>query len=317
MDVCAGIDIGGTNTAFGLVDAAGNVHFEGRLETATWAAVEDYVDALAGEVRAAVATGGVTLRGIGVGAPNANERDGTIAHAPNLPWKGAIPLAAMIAERFAGCPVRVANDANAAAVGELVYGGARRLRDFVMVTLGTGVGGGFVANGELVRGHDGLAGELGHVVVDWDGRPCGCGRRGCLETYASVPGFVETARALLAAGEEPSVLRDIEPLTGRDVTAAARAGDAIAFATFERTGRVLGRALANVVALTGPERIFVFGGLAQAGELLLEPTQRHLDRNVLDVLAHETRLELSQLLDRNAGILGAAALAWRRLAAAD
>jgi len=310
MEVCAGLDIGGTNTVFGLVGRDGELIAESQLSTTAEPELGDYLSGLAAGLRDLLGDRGHELLGIGIGAPNGNFYDGTIAHAPNLPWAGVIPLASMLAERFEGLPVRLTNDANAAALGEQLYGGARGLRDFLLITLGTGVGSGLVANGELILGHDGFAGELGHVVVDWAGRACACGRSGCLETYASVPGFVRTAREKLAASPVASLLRDTPELTGHTISAAAQAGDALALEVFEDTGRHLGRALANTVALTSPERIFVFGGLARAGALILEPTQRHLDENTLNIFAGKARLEVSHLMDRNAAILGAAALAW-------
>lgn len=311
MDACCGIDIGGTNTVLGLVDSAGEVLAEARLATTAGPEFTDLVDALARELQTLVERTGCTLRGIGIGAPKGSLRDGSMVCPSNLPWAGVLPLASLLRERVPGPSVHVTNDANAAALGELLYGGAQGLRDFLLVTLGTGVGGGFVANGALLTGPRGFAGELGHVVVDWEGRPCGCGRRGCLETYASVTGLVRTAAEKLAASDSPSLLREVPGLTGRAISTAAREGDTLALEVFEDTGRCLGRALANAVALTSPERIFVFGGLARAGDLLLEPTQRHLDASLLGVFAGEVRLELSHLMDRNAAILGAAALAWR------
>lgn len=309
-EVCAGIDIGGTNTVFGLVDRAGEVLAEEALPTGGERSFAAFVETICKRLRASIAVHEVALRAIGIGAPNANYLDGTIPHAPNLPWGGELPLGRLVGEHFPEVTVHVTNDANAAAQGELLYGGARGLRDFLMITLGTGLGGGLVVDGRLVHGHDGFAAELGHIVIDWQGRPCGCGRLGCLETYASATGLVTTARERLTESDYPSLLRDLPKLDAPAISAAARAGDALAGEVFESTGRWLGRALANTVAVTSPARIFLFGGLARAGNLLLEPTRRHFEQSLLEVYSGKVRLELSELMDRNAAVLGAAALAW-------
>ncbi|MEZ5987532.1 MAG: ROK family protein [Planctomycetota bacterium] len=308
-----GIDVGGTGTKLALVDREGRVGRERQLATASFVSFEGFVAALVGELAELVQREGpVTVRGIGIGAPNGNGLAGTIESAPNLPWKGRLPLADSLGHR-SGLPVSVTNDANAAALGEGLYGGAVGLDDFLVVTLGTGLGSGFVCGGELLVGATGLAGELGHVIVEPDGRPCGCGRRGCLETYASATGLVRTVRDLLAEDDRDSALRAFTPRTieARDVDEAARDGDALALEAFAECGRVLGLALANAVAITSPAAVFLFGGLADAGERILEPTRKAFEEHLLPVYRGTVQLRLSALLDRNAAILGAAALAWR------
>ena len=251
------------------------------------------------------------FKGMGVGAPNGNYYKGTIEFAPNLPWKGVIPLAAMFEDKL-GIPTALTNDANAAAIGEMTYGAARGLRDFIMITLGTGVGSGIVVNGQLVYGHDGFAGELGHVIVERDGRTCGCGRKGCLETYCSATGVARTAREFLVARSEPSLLREIpaEEIVSKDVYDAAIKGDKLAQEIFEYTGTILGRALADFIAFSSPEAIILFGGLAKSGDLIMKPIQKALDENVLKIYAGKTKLLLSQLKDADAAVLGASALGW-------
>ena len=248
---------------------------------------------------------------MGVGAPNGNYYNGTIEFAPNLPWKGVIPLSAMFEDKL-GIPTALTNDANAAAIGEMTYGAARGLRDFIMITLGTGVGSGIVVNGQLVYGHDGFAGELGHVIVERDGRICGCGRKGCLETYCSATGVARTAREFLVARSEPSLLREIpaEEIVSKDVYDAAIKGDKLALEIFEYTGTILGRALADFVAFSSPEAIVLFGGLAKSGDLIMKPIQKALEENVLKIYAGKTKLLLSQLKDADAAVLGASALGW-------
>ena len=246
-----------------------------------------------------------------VGAPNGNYYKGTIEFAPNLPWKGVIPLAALFEDKL-GIPTALTNDANAAAIGEMTYGAARGLRDFIMITLGTGVGSGIVVNGQLVYGHDGFAGELGHVIVERDGRICGCGRKGCLETYCSATGVARTAREFLVARSEPSLLREIpaEEIVSKDVYDAAIKGDKLALEIFEYTGNILGRALADFIAFSSPEAIILFGGLAKSGDLIMKPIQKAMDENVLKIYAGKTKLLLSQLKDADAAVLGASALGW-------
>jgi glucokinase len=249
--------------------------------------------------------------GIGIGAPNGNYYNGTIENAPNLPWKGIIPLTKMFEERL-GIPAALTNDANAAAVGEMTYGAARGIRDFIMITLGTGVGSGIIINGQLVYGHDGFAGELGHVNAVRDGRLCGCGRKGCLETYCSATGVARTAREILAARTDESLLRAIpvEEITSKDVYDAAKKGDKIAQEIFEFTGTMLGRAFADFIAFSSPAAIVLFGGLAKSGDFLLKPIQKAIDENVMPAFHGKTKLLVSELKDSDAAVLGASALAW-------
>jgi len=314
-DVAIGMDIGGTNTAIGIVDRGGKCLASAVVSTAQHEAVVSYVDAVSDTLQKLMARQtGWTLTGIGIGAPNGNFYRGTIEHAPNLRWKGVIPLAQMFAGRF-GVKTVLTNDANAAALGELLFGAARGMRDFIVITLGTGVGSGIVVNGEVLYGHDGFAGEIGHTIYDPRGRACGCGRRGCLETYASAGGICRTVFELLASSTIPSELRafSFRDLTAAHVTEAARRGDALACEAFAITGRILGLKLADAVAHTSPEAIFLFGGLAKAGDLIFTPTQRSLEENMLNIFHGKVKLLPSGLHGENVAILGAAALIWKEL----
>ena len=308
-----GMDIGGTNTVFGVVDSRGNVLASDSIKTQEYEEIDEYVDAVCKKLVPLLQQfgGAEKFKGMGVGAPNGNYYNGTIEFAPNLPWKGVIPLSAMFEDKL-GIPTALTNDANAAAIGEMTYGAARGLRDFIMITLGTGVGSGIVVNGQLVYGHDGFAGELGHVIVERDGRICGCGRKGCLETYCSATGVARTAREFLVARSEPSLLREIpaEEIVSKDVYDAAIKGDKLALEIFEYTGTILGRALADFVAFSSPEAIVLFGGLAKSGDLIMKPIQKALEENVLKIYAGKTKLLLSQLKDADAAVLGASALGW-------
>ena len=308
-----GMDIGGTNTVFGVVDSRGNVLASDSIKTQDYETIDEYVDAVCKKLIPLLQQfgGAEKFKGMGVGAPNGNYYKGTIEFAPNLPWKGVIPLAAMFEDKL-GIPTALTNDANAAAIGEMTYGAARGLRDFIMITLGTGVGSGIVVNGQLVYGHDGFAGELGHVIAERDGRICGCGRKGCLETYCSATGVARTAREFLVARSEPSLLREIpaEEIVSKDVYDAAIKGDKLAQDIFEYTGNILGRALADFIAFSSPEAIILFGGLAKSGDLIMKPIQKAMDENVLKIYAGKTKLLLSQLKDADAAVLGASALGW-------
>ncbi|MCD8262121.1 MAG: ROK family protein [Bacteroides sp.] len=308
-----GIDIGGTNSVFGIVDTRGTILTNGSIKTAAYTTIEEYVDALCKSLLPLiVAQGGVDkIKGIGVGAPNGNYYSGTIEFAPNLPWKGVLPLAALIEERL-GIPTALTNDANAAAVGEMTYGAARGMKDFIMITLGTGIGSGIVINGQVVYGHDGFAGELGHVIVRRQGRMCGCGRKGCLETYCSATGVARTAREILAARTEPSLLRDIpaESIVSKDVYDAAVQGDKLAQEIFEFTGTLLGEALADFIAFSSPEAIVLFGGLVKSGDYIMKPLQKAIDDNILNIFKGKAKILCSELKDSDAAVLGASALAW-------
>lgn len=308
-----GMDIGGTNTVFGIVDSRGNVLASDSVKTQEYTEIDDYVEAVCKKLLPLVQKfGGVeNIKGMGIGAPNGNYYNGTIEYAPNLPWKGIIPLAAKFEESL-GIPTALTNDANAAAIGEMTYGAARGLRDFIMITLGTGVGSGIVINGQLVYGHDGFAGELGHVIAERDGRVCGCGRKGCLEAYCSATGVARTAREFLVARSEPSLLRNIpaENIQSKDVYDAAVKGDKLAKDIFDYTGMILGRAFADFIAFSSPEAIILFGGLAKSGDYIMEPIKKALDENVLPIFKGKTKLLMSQLKDADAAVLGASALGW-------
>ena len=309
-----GIDIGGTNTVFGIVDARGTIIASGSIKTNKFNEVEDYVNELHTELFRLLEQNNATdkIMGIGVGAPNGNYFNGTIEFAPNLPWRGVIPLAQMLTDRY-GIPVSLTNDANAAAIGEMTYGAARGLKDFIMITLGTGVGSGIVVNGQLVYGHDGFAGELGHVIVrPNNGRLCGCGRTGCLEAYTSATGVARTAREFLEVRNEPSSLRQIpiQDITSKDVYDAAITGDKLALEIFDYTGKILGEAFANFIAFSSPKAIILFGGLAKAGDLILKPIKEAMDRNTLNIYKGKVKIMFSELKESDAAVLGASALGW-------
>ena len=309
-----GIDIGGTNTVFGIVDARGTIVASNSIKTGAYDEVDNYVDEVCKHLVPLIeANGGADrIKGIGIGAPNGNYYSGTIEFAPNLPWRGIIPLAAMFEERL-NIPTALTNDANAAAIGEMTYGAARGMKDFIMITLGTGVGSGIVINGQMVYGHDGFAGELGHTIIRREnGRLCGCGRHGCLETYCSATGVARTAREFLTARTEESLLRAIpaEAITSKDVYDAAVKGDKLAQDIFEYTGQILGEALADAIAFSSPEAIILFGGLAKAGDLIFKPVQRAIDENVLNIYKGKAKLLMSELKDADAAVLGASALGW-------
>lgn len=310
-----GIDIGGTNTVFGIVDARGKVLAASSIKTKKHSNFDDYVAELHGEVMHLLDANDATdkIQGIGIGAPNANYYTGEILNAPNLPWPGTLPLASKVSMAFGGIPVAVTNDANAAALGEMTYGAARGMKDFIMITLGTGVGSGIVINGQLVYGHDGFAGELGHVIrKSNNGRICGCGRTGCLEAYCSATGVARTAREFLELRSDPSELRnmDIQDITSKDVYDAAVAGDKLAQEIFEYTGKMLGEAFADFIAFSSPQAIILFGGLARSGELLLKPLRDALDQTVMPVFRGKTKVILSELKESDAAVLGASALGW-------
>ncbi|MDL2282600.1 ROK family protein [Parabacteroides sp. OttesenSCG-928-G06] len=310
-----GIDIGGTNTVFGVVDARGTILYSGSIKTGKYSDVNDYVAELAQGLGIVMdqAGGSDKIKGIGVGAPNGNYFSGCIEFAPNLPWKGTIPLAQLISEAVGGIPVTLTNDANAAAIGEMTYGAARGMKDFIVITLGTGVGSGIVIGGNLVYGHDGFAGELGHVIMRrHNGRQCGCGRQGCLEAYTSATGVARTAREYLEIRTDESVLRELDPdeITSKDVYDAAMKGDKIALEIFKSTGHMLGEAFADFIAFSSPEAIILFGGLTKAGDLIMNPIKESLERNLLKVFEGKTKLLFSQLKESDAAVLGASALGW-------
>ncbi len=310
-DVVLGIDIGGTNTAFGFVEESGNCVAESSFPTHAREPADVFVARLHEQVENLRKSFSRTLKGIGIGAPNGNYYRGTVENTPNLSWKGVVPLAAMVKKLY-NVPVAITNDANAAALGEMKFGAAKGMKDFIVITLGTGLGSGIVVNGEVVYGSTGFAGEIGHTIVDPGGRECGCGRKGCLETYASATGIRRTVKELLEKSAVQSELRNIPPdhLSAKKIADAAHRGDALACEAFEYTGRILGSKLADSVAHTSPEAIILFGGLAASGELIFEPTRRHLEANLLNIFQGTVKLLPSQLQERNAAVLGASALVW-------
>lgn len=312
-EVVAGVDIGGTNTIIGFVDAEGVIHAQGRLSTPDYAFADDFVIALDAKLKEmSAAYPGLKLTGIGIGAPNANFNNGTIELAPNLRWKGIIPLVKITGKRT-GLKTRITNDANAAALGEMIFGAAKGVKHFIILTLGTGLGSGIVVDGEVVYGHTGFAGELGHMTVAEGGRVCGCGRRGCLETYASATGLVRTVLALLSDRRDESLLRELKSteITSRRVAEAAAAGDIIAQEALDQTARMIALGIANSVIFSSPEVIYLFGGLAQAGEAIIGPVRKYADELVQPVFRGTFRVEASGLPEAQAAILGSSALIWK------
>lgn len=309
-----GVDIGGTGTKFGIVDRLGNLLYSSEMSTRKHNEVESFIaDLHANLVPMIEQAGGIgRIKGIGLGAPNGNYYTGTVEYAPNLPWKGILPFSKMIEDTFK-LPVVLTNDANAAALGEMMYGAAQGMNDFIMITLGTGVGSGIVANGKLIYGHDGFAGELGHTIIIPDGRMHeGTGKRGSLESYASATGVRLTALELLANSNTPSVLRNLpqDQIDSKAVYDAAIEGDELAKEIFEYTGKILGMALANFVMFSSPEAIILFGGLTKAGELILKPTREHMEANLIQVFQNKVKILVSHLKASDAAILGASALVW-------
>ena len=311
-----GIDIGGTGTKYGIVDRDGNVLFSGEMSTKKHKTVDTFIDELHEVVSEVIEKAGGTgrMKGMGVGAPNGNYYTGTIEYAPNLPWQGIIPLAKLISNKFQ-LPVTLTNDANAAAIGEMMYGAAKGMKDFIMITLGTGVGSGIVANGHVIYGHDGFAGELGHTIIIPDGRIHeGTGKYGSLESYASATGVRLTAIEFLEKSKKPSLLRKVphDTLDSKAVYDAAIAGDELAKEIFNYTGKILGIALANAVMTTSPEAIILFGGLAKAGEFILKPTRDSMEENLIQIFQNKVKILISHLKEAHAAILGASALVWEQ-----
>ncbi len=312
-----GLDLGGTNSVFGIVDSRGEIKATTAIKTGGYEKAEDYVKAAAEALQPIIDTvGGIEkIKAMGIGAPNANYYTGNIEFAPNLPWahNGIVPLAKMFSDEL-GVPVGITNDANAAALGEMTYGVARGMKNFIDITLGTGVGSGIVVNGQMVYGCDGFAGELGHVcmVRGEEGRPCGCGRKGCLEAYCSATGVARTAREFLEKSDEPSVLRDLKPedITSYDVSVAASKGDALAMRVYEFTGNMLGEACADFAAFSSPEAFVFFGGLTKAGDLLMKPVKESYDKHILKIFKGKAKFLVSTLDGSSAAVLGASAVAW-------
>jgi glucokinase len=314
-EVVAGVDIGGTNTVFGIVTLTGEIIASGKLKTTNYPVVGDFVAALSDGINALVSQKeNIRLREIGIGAPNANYHKGTIELAPNLAWKGIVPLADLIKKRTR-LPVVLTNDANAAAMGEMIFGSAKFIKDFIILTLGTGLGSGIVINGEVVYGHTGFAGELGHMIVFPGGRDCGCGRQGCLETYASATGLVRTTLYMLSEMKEDSPLRNIpsSELSSRHIAEAALKNDPVAVEAFDYTAEILALGIINAVTFSSPKAVFLFGGLAQAGELLFAPVREYVDKNIQPIFRGTVDVLPSGLPESNAAVLGAAALAWNEL----
>ena len=306
--------MGGTNTAFGIVDARGTVIASSSIKTGKHSKIEDYIDELYTEINRIIVANDAEgkINGIGIGAPNANYFTGVIEDGVNLPWPTPIPLADLISKKF-GIPCVITNDANAAAIGEMTYGAARGLKDFIMVTLGTGVGSGIVVNGQMVYGHDGFAGELGHVIMKRNnGRVCGCGRTGCLEAYCSATGVARTAREFLEIRDDKSLLReyDIENITSKDVYDCAVKGDKLAIDIFNYTGTILGEALADFVTFSSPEAFVIFGGLTKSGDYIMNPIREAFDKNIMKVFKGKVKILISELKESDAAVLGASALGW-------
>ena len=311
-----GLDLGGTNSVFGIVDSRGEIKATTAIKTQGYEKVEDYVDACVTALEPIIEqVGGIEqIKAMGIGAPNGNYYKGTIEFAPNLSWghEGIVPLADMFKERL-GIPVGLTNDANAAAIGEMAYGVARGMKNFIVITLGTGVGSGIVINGQVVYGCDGFAGELGHVIMRREnGRSCGCGRNGCLEAYCSATGVARTARELLATTQEPSLLRELDPeqITSLDVSIAAGKGDALANRIYEFTGQMLGEACADFAAFSSPEAFIFFGGMTKAGDLIMNPIKEAYEKNVLKIFRGKAQFLISGLEGSSAAVLGASAIGW-------
>jgi len=313
--VVAGVDIGGTNTRFGLVDEKGKVLSENNFKTTDYPKIEGFVTALVAGIKKLVAAKKeYELAGIGIGAPDANYHRGTIEHAPNLAWKGIIPLADLIRKKI-NVPVVVTNDANAAAMGEMIFGGAKKMKDFIVLTLGTGLGSGIVIDGKMVYGHTGFAGELGHMTVVPGGRECGCGRKGCFEAYGSATGLVKTTIELMSLMRDESLLRDIpvSKLTSKRIAEAAAKKDPIAVKAMNDTAEILGFGIINAVVFSSPEAIFLFGGLANAGEMLLSPVKKYLQKNNYVLMRDTVKILLSGIPESKGAVMGSAALIWNEL----
>ena len=315
IKVVAGVDIGGTNTVYGLVERTGNIVAEGNLKTTDYPEIHNFVSALAGAITNLMkGKSGIELAGIGIGAPNANYHRGTIELAPNLAWKGIVPIAEYVREKTK-VPVVITNDAKAAAMGELIFGGAKNMKNFIILTLGTGLGSGIVINGEVLYGHTGFAGELGHTTIVPGGRDCGCGRQGCFETYGSASGLVRTVLNLLSEMKEESVLREIPPshLSSKKIAEAAAKNDPVALEAMDYTAEMIAFGIANAVGFSSPEAIFLFGGLAKAGEVLFAPVREYVNQMVMPIYRGTVQILASGIPESNAAVLGAAALAWNEL----
>ena len=319
-----GLDLGGTNSVFGIVDARGEIKATTAIKTGGYSRVEDYVSASVEALQPIIEqVGGMEhIKAMGIGAPNGNYYKGTIEMAPNLPWAhdSVVPLADLFSEAL-GIPVALTNDANAAAIGEMTYGVARGMKDFIVITLGTGVGSGIVTGGHLLYGSDGFAGELGHVTMvrGEEGRLCGCGRKGCLECYCSATGVARTARELLAKSDRPSFLREMNPeeITSLDVSIAAGKGDALATEIYDFTGKMLGEACADFAAFSSPEAFIFFGGMTKAGDLIMRPIKEAYNQHVLPIFRGKAQFLISALDGASAAVLGASAVGWDAVASTE
>ena len=314
-NVTLGIDIGGTNTVFGIVTEKGEIVFKESIPTNGIEPAEDLFERIFNKFDESFKkhSSEYNLVGIGVGAPDGNYYKGSIENPPNLNW-GYVNVKELV-HKYHDIPAALTNDANAAAIGEMQFGAARGMKNFVEITLGTGLGSGIVVDGKVLYGHDGFAGELGHINAVRDGRRCGCGKKGCLETYASATGIIRTVSEMLATYRESSPLRDIpySEISAKKIYDAASGGDKIAINAFKYTGKILGEALADAVAILSPEAIVIFGGLAQAGNLILEPTKKHMELNLLNNYKGKIKLINSGLSECDAAVLGSSALIWNEL----
>ncbi len=307
-----GIDIGGTNTIFGFVDAEGNCTSKSTINTAAYPDAVEFVDEVAKQIKTAIkANGNSEIIGIGIGAPNGNYYSGTVEFAPNLSWKGIVPLVNYFKNHF-DLPIILTNDANAAAIGEMVYGNAKGMRNFILITLGTGVGSGIVVDGKMVYGNDGFAGEIGHTITFPGGRQCGCGRQGCLEAYCSAKGIVRTYLDILEKSKQKLLIK-VEDVTPKYICEQAQSGNLAAIKTFEFTGEVLGLALSNSAAYTSPEAIFLFGGIAKADDLIMEPLRKSFENNLLSIYKNKIKILPSGIIENDAAILGAASMIWNQV----
>lgn len=316
-EVAIGIDVGGTNTVIGVVDIEGNILAEATTPTLTHTDIKNYMDSLIAKINESIFKLGNTIevKGIGIGAPSSNYYTGEIIGASNLGWGERVPFVELLKSHYDYPVIVLTNDANSAAVGEMMYGGAKGMKNFIMLTLGTGVGSGIVVNGNLVLGHDGFAGELGHVITNPDGRECGCGRKGCLETYASATGICRTISELIATSKTPSELRNVAAsnFTSKMIYDAAMRGDKLALEAFDITGKTLGKAIADFVAFSSPEAVFLFGGLALAGNFIFEPTKKYMEENMCFLYSNKVKLLPSKLDGAKIAILGASAVVWKEL----
>lgn len=318
-EVSVGIDVGGTISKIGIVDNEGNILSSTTIQTNAYQEVEAFINGLYIKIEECISEidRDIHLKGIGIGAPNANYYNGTVEHAPNLKWKGILPIVELFRKYYKEIPVVLTNDANAAALGEYYFGGGKEMENFIAITLGTGLGSGIIVNGTLLLGKNSFAGEMGHINMKLDGRKCGCGKRGCLETYVSATGLTRTVAEMLANEDDESSLRDVpfNQLDSKLIAEKAEGGDSIARKAITYTGEILGRALADMVIIFNPEAIFFLGGLANAGDMLLNPARKVMEDNLMEIFKNQTEFMVSrlQLQGKNIAILGAGALVWKAI----